>query len=148
MNRSRQLELIKRVTHERASGALQLALSSRQALVQSQQQMEQLKAYRQEYSEKFLRSAGNGISAGRMSEFRQFLERLDQAIDTQAQVIRENTEQLDNRQAAWRVIQSREKAIGSVVEQRNAEALYADQQREQKAGDEGAQIKGAKGKSQ
>lgn len=148
MTRHKQLELVKRVTEERAKGALRVALTSRQALEQSQQQMEQLKAYRREYSEKFLRSGSDGISAARMAEFRQFLERLDQAIAAQEQVIRDHADEWHERRSHWREIQSHEQAIGNVVERRHAQELHAEQKIEQKVSDESAQKKGSKGTAQ
>ncbi len=144
MNRCKQLELIQRVTHERANGALRVALSSRLALQQSQQQMEQLLAYRKEYNDKFLQQGGSGISAVQLNEYRHFLERIDQAIAAQKQVIQQNSDQWIEQRDEWQKVQSHEQAIGNVVEQRYEEERHIEQQQEQKLGDENAQIKGTK----
>ncbi len=144
-NRHKQLELIKRVTHDRVLDAQQVAIDSQQALQQNKAQLTQLLAYRGEYSTRFVDNGSQGINASQLAEYRAFLARLDQAIGAQQEAIKKNNLRWIDNRASWQKVQSHEKALDKVMEKRRADELHWQEQQEQRVSDERVLIKGVKG---
>ncbi len=143
MRQYKQLELIRRVTRERAVGAQRVAMNSRQIMQNNKSQLTQLIAYRTEYNARFLADGGSGISAIQLAGYREFLTNLDNAISMQERVIKENRNQWVNNRSVWQKILAHEQALEKVVDRRKIDEIREYDKGEQKASDERALIKGA-----
>jgi flagellar FliJ protein len=144
MPRYKQLELIRRVAHERAVGARGVAMTSQQVLQDNKTQLAQLIAYRAEYNARFLVDGGSGMSANQLAGYREFLTSLDQAISAQDRIIEENVNQWNSNRSLWQKIQAHEQALENVVNRRVSDEIRRQEKKEQIASDERAQSKGAK----
>ena len=144
MRRYKQLEIIRRVAHERATGARRVAMTSQQILQNNKAQLAQLIAYRAEYNARFLVDGGSGMGASQLAGYREFLTSLDRAISAQERVIEENANQWISNRSLWQKIQAHEQALENVVDRRKSDEIRRHEKNEQKASDERAQSKGAK----
>ena len=143
MPRNKQLELIRRVAHEKAVGARRVAITSQQVLQNNKDQLAQLIAYRAEYNARFLVDGSGGMGASQLEGYRKFLTSLDEAISVQERIIKENVTQWINNRSLWQKIQAHEKALENVVHRRQSDELRRRENNEQKDTDERAQSKGA-----
>ena len=143
MPRNKQLELIRRVAHEKAVGARRVAITSQQVLQNNKDQLAQLIAYRAEYNARFLVDGSGGMGASQLAGYRKFLTGLDEAISVQERIIKENVNQWINNRSLWQKIQAHEKALENVVHRRQSDELRRREQNEQKDTDERAQSRGA-----
>ena len=143
MRQYKQLELIRRVTHERAVGAQRVAMTSQQIMQKNKVQLTQLIDYRTEYNARFLADGCGGISAVQLAGYREFLGSLDNAISMQERVIVENRNQWVNNRSLWQKILAHEQALEKVVDRRKADEIREIDKGEQKASDERALQKSA-----
>lgn len=143
MPRNKQLELIRRVAHEKAVGARRVAITSQQLLQNNKDQLAQLIAYRAEYNARFLVDGSGGMGAGQLAGYRKFLTSLDEAISVQERIIKENVNQWINNRSLWQKIQAHEKALENVVHRRQSDELRRREKNEQKDTDERAQSRRA-----
>lgn len=143
MPRNKQLELIRRVAHEKAVGARRVAITSQQLLQNNKDQLAQLISYRAEYNARFLVDGSGGMGAGQLAGYRKFLTSLDEAISVQERIIKENVNQWINNRSLWQKIQAHEKALENVVHRRQSDELRRREKNEQKDTDERAQSRRA-----
>ena len=71
------------------------------ALQQQEQALRNLLTYREEYTEKFKARGNAGVSAFKIQDFYCFLQKLDDAIVQQRQVLENLAQQLEHSRSAW-----------------------------------------------
>lgn len=122
-SRSDRLQPAVDQAQRRQKDALQRLADHQQKLAHAEQQWEELKRYRQDYS----LSAG-GLTVSALLNRQQFVERIDQAIVQQGRLVERLQRQAEAARERWLQAHARENALDSVVERfRNQE-----QQREQR----------------
>ena len=109
-------------TEREAAKALGRALQQLSANIE---QLEQLFTYRDEYSKKLTDVGNNGISRNQFSEFREFIYKINQAIEKQELVIEESKQELENRKSYWFAKRGHSKALDMVLDS------YLDDERKQ-----------------
>lgn len=97
---------------------------------------EELQAYRRSYAE---RPAPVGpVAAALWQDYRNFLTRLDQAVEMQTQVVNDNERHVDAHRARWMVKRQRFESLSRVVERHEDAARRHDERLRQKAIDDRA----------
>jgi len=87
------------------------------ALQQQEQALRNLLTYREEYTEKFKARGNAGVSAFKIQDFYCFLQKLDDAIVQQRQVLENLVQQLEHSRSAWQQAHQRIEALQQVTDQ-------------------------------
>jgi flagellar FliJ protein len=103
------------------------------------EKLEQLAAYRDEYWQRYSSPKGAVFSVARLQDFRTFINRLDQAIEQQRQVVEHARNDSEEKKSQWLYERTREKAIGTVVEKFSVQEQKEFDRKEQKVADEFSQ---------
>ena len=98
--------------------------------------LEMLLQYRDEYAARFKQSAQNGLTQREWHNFQEFLNRLDEAIDSQRQAVDQQTQNTAVGQKHWQQERKKLKAIDTLSERHFANEEALELRREQKTQDE------------
>ena len=134
---NRNIERMRRVVaiavaEERREG-MELGKSQR-ALDAERNRADELQAYRQSYAE---RPTPEGpVDAVRWHDYQNFLQRLDQACEMQAQVVRDTQRNVDVHRARWLVKRQRLQSLEQVVARHQDAQRHIDERRLQKTIDD------------
>lgn len=136
MKRSTRIEKIADINqgYEQQAGALLNCARSQHQ--KQEQQLEQLKLYRQEYQQRLQAKLQNSASATLMDDYHRFFSMLDTAINDQAKIVNRSSQQVDSSQQNWL---DKKRAVTSMT--RAAENIKAQEEcvvraNEQKENDE------------
>ncbi|MCU7802638.1 MAG: flagellar export protein FliJ [Candidatus Thiodiazotropha sp. (ex Lucinoma borealis)] len=139
MSPSKRLKPVQRFAHSKEQTAARSMGQARKNLQQEEDKLQQLKLYHQEYLDRFQQTAGEGISAIQLQEYRAFLAKLDEAIRQQEEVVAASIVSHSSSKSNWKQKHSRTQALNKAVDRyREQEQKSADQQ-EQKESDEHSQ---------
>jgi flagellar FliJ protein len=83
MKRSQRIQAIVEIKAVQEKKALEALAASQKKMQEVEVQLENLKAYRQDYQERFNRLGSHGASVAQLMEFRSFMDKLDTAIKGQ-----------------------------------------------------------------
>lgn len=111
-----------------------------QAQSAAQQQMDQLLAYNQEMQERWAVRSGARFQPQVMYHQRQFMLRLEHAIELQTKALREHELRVQAARQALTNAELRLKSLEKVVEMRRRDMALAEQRRDQKQTDERAAL--------
>jgi len=100
------------------------------------QRLELLIQYRDEYHARFLTVAGNGVGPQTWGNYRQFLERLDQAIEQARSMVVASKQRTALGQKNWVEQQGKVKAFDTLAQRHQARQVYAENRQEQRQSDE------------
>ena len=106
----------------------------------AQSQMDQLTSYAQEMQQRWGATEGAEIKPEVMFHHRQFMERLQHALDLQTKVIADQAIRLETAQKALMATELRLSSLNKVVETRRRDMALAQMRREQKQTDERAAL--------
>ncbi len=126
------LELMQIRADEATNRLARLIASERDA----RNKLEMLQQYRDEYATRFRQSAQNGISQREWHNYQEFLNRLDEAIDSQCQAVDLQVQNRANGQALWQQQRTKLKAFNTLSDRHHASENVQEQKREQKTQDE------------
>ena len=98
--------------------------------------LDMLQQYRDEYALRFRQTAQNGLSQREWRNYQEFLNRLDEAIDTQRQTLTLQKQRTAAGQAQWQQQQKKLKAFDTLSERHYASENARELKREQKTQDE------------
>ena len=116
MPRSRRLEPLAKVADKRQQDAARVMQQHREELARYQQQLDDMRRYREEYSRGFQERASDGVLGDQVKTFRIFLANLDEAIrqlETLIDIARRHHQ--DSREQ-WLETRSRHRALEQAVE--------------------------------
>jgi len=130
---------VQRVAESREQKAVQKLGQSQQYLDAQRARLEELFSYRNQYSEAFQKSSGQGLGANRLQEYRVFLARLNEAIHQQEANIAQCTCQHEQTRQQWVETRSHHQAIDKVVERYRSDEQKAKDRLEQQEQDERSQ---------
>ena len=108
--------------------------ASQRALDKEIERLNELKAYRQNYEQK--RAEPRSASAGQWADYQRFLERLNEAVTAQTQVVLDSRQKLDLHRRHWMSRRQRLDSLGRVVERFRRQESTEEERREQKLLDE------------
>ena len=98
--------------------------------------LEMLQQYRDEYATRFRESAQNGLSQREWHNFQQFLNRLDEAIDSQQKTVAAQIKNTVAGQTQWQQQRKKLKAFDTLSERHFASENAREMKKEQKVQDE------------
>lgn len=125
MKRSRRLQPVVRVAENRQQQAARVLGKAQAELAAAEQRLSELKSYREEYIRRFQAAGAQGMGVVQMSDYRQFLHRLSQAIEQQVQVVAQVAAQMEEQRRRWFTSRGKAQMLDSVVQR-----YQADEQRE------------------
>lgn len=138
MTRLLRMAPIQRLAEEREREAARTFAETRIRLSEQQARMQQLRDYRNEYSNRFQHSGGGGMTPRQLGEYRAFLERLDRGLRHQQDVLaKADAEVVQARQDWTEAIRHRDRLEVMRTRIRCEERTLADR-REQRESDERA----------
>mgnify|MGYP003109664296 FL=1 len=129
-----KVALLARSRENEAANALQ---RDKQALVDSNQRLEQLKGFKEEYELRLQTLAGSGIDARRLADYRRFLAGLNDAINVQDQEVGRGQERVQTSQEEFVDKSLRRGNVDELIGRSRAARAVEEARREQKAVDEG-----------
>lgn len=97
---------------------------------------EMLQQYRDEYACRFRQAAENGISQREWHNYQEFLNRLDEAINSQSQTVSQQEKNTKAGQAHWQQQRVKLKAFDTLSRRHETNELKLEGKREQKTQDE------------
>lgn len=103
---------------------------------QNKQQLVDLQGYKNEYLQRLRAGEQSKMSAQKVMELRAFLVQLDQAIKAQQQQVDQSFIVLQQQQAVWQQVRSKEEAMSSLAQRYQKEEQYTESRREQSESDE------------
>ena len=116
--------------------ALADQMKAREASTAAQAQADQLVAYRSEYERRWSAQFSREGRIELVRCYQDFMERLSQAVETQVQIARRASAQLDHAEAELRGHELRIAALGKLIGRRRAEDDRGAQRDEQRENDE------------
>ncbi len=144
MVRSERMRPVARLAETKESEAAKALADATARLAEQQQRLDDLTAYRDEYTARFKETSGLGVSAARFQQFQRFLASLGEAIEQQRRVVDSARRLLEERRRLWQGARSKTKALESVVEKYQQEEALAAGRKEQKEIDDLVQAKAAR----
>ena len=92
--------------------------------------------YREEYATRFKQAAQSGLSQREWHNYQEFLNRLDEAIDSQLKTVAMQVQNTVEGQTQWQQQRTKLKAFDTLSERHYANETTLDMKREQKTQDE------------
>ncbi len=135
MTRSERMQPIKELARHRERDAGSIVSAAQQTLQEREQQLEQLKRYREEYA------SGSGSQVGavdgmRLQNYRAFVQRLNDTISQQEQAVRVAREDYESKRDAWRVRRVEAQTLDRAIEKMRGQERRTEDRREQHSMDE------------
>lgn len=127
--------LIELATRESDEAAKRLATALR-AHEEARQKLDLLLGYQRDYAERCQTSLAQGMSATQFSNYRAFMQKLDQAIAGQDRVVVDALARVDQARAAWCAAEQKKLSYATLNDRACKEQLRIDAIREQKQNDE------------
>ena len=138
MDRAERLEPVARVAEARERDAARELGAYRKVLDALEARLAELKSYRDEYVQRMQTCGASRIDAVKLSEYRGFITRLNDAIHYQEAKVRDARTEFERRRRRWSATRTRVAALDKVVSRHEAQALREEERREQKELDERA----------
>lgn len=138
MTRSRRITPVAKIADNKERVAAKEFGKSQQTLKDHELRLKELVKYRDEYNQRFQESGSNGLEAQKVHEYRIFLNRLNDAISNQREIVRQATEESIGSRESWMHTRSRAKALEKVVERYQSQEEQELERQEQKESDERA----------
>jgi flagellar protein FliJ len=135
-SRSDRLQPAVDQAQRRQKDALQRLADQQQKLAHAEQQLEELKRYRRDYS-----PGDGGLTVSALLNRQQFVERIDQAIVQQGQLVERLQRQLEAARQRWLQAHARENALDTVVGRLRKQEEQREQRLEQAEVDERMQYR-------
>ncbi len=126
------LELMQERTDDATRRLAQLIAAERDA----QSKLQMLTQYRDEYALRFQQAAQNGLSPRDWSNYREFLNRLDEAIAQQGRAVATQASNTAAGQKHWQQQRTKLKAFDTLSQRHQSSELAREQRTDQKMQDE------------
>jgi flagellar FliJ protein len=143
VSRANRLDPVVKVAKSREDTAARELAAYRALEEQQETQLDTLLQFRAEYGERFHTAAHAGMSSQQFHDYREFLSRLDAAIEHQRQVLRQAQTDCERSRQRWAASRAKSRALDKVIAQQQAQAVRAEARRDQMDSDERAQRMGA-----
>ena len=128
------IELARRETDD-AAKRLGIALK---AVADAEEKLTMLSGYRDEYGRRFEATQQAGITPMAYRNFQAFMEKLDNAIKGQEEVLRHNQRKEAQEKSTWQNAERKRMSYSTLNDRAQAQALKLEAKRDQKAMDEHA----------
>ncbi len=116
MEKSKRIEPIVNLAKNSERDAVKALGEALQALNSQLERRDQLIAYKAEYAERLSSSGSLGINAQHLNEYREFIDKLGQAIEQQDQIVSLARNTLEEKKRFWFAKRGRSKALDTVLD--------------------------------
>ena len=103
-----------------------------QQVQQNQNQLNQLKQYRHEYTQQLLKGGNQGMDANLLKTYKDFIAGLDQAIKKQNVQVYESRRQYEQQRQVWMAQHQKKRVMEVTVEKFDADEVRQKNRKEQK----------------
>jgi len=131
----RFIPLVTLAKNKEQAAAIALGTCSQQ-VQQSRKQLDQLKQYRHEYTQQLMNDANQGMGAGLLKTYKNFIEGLDQAIKNQHVQVFESQKQYAQQKQRWMHQHQKKRVMEVTVEKFAADENRDKNRKEQNELDE------------
>ena len=125
--------------HRERGAARQLGMTMMKTQ-QQQKQLDDLIAYRQQYTQGLQTEAAAGVSVVRVRDYHLFLNRLDDAINQQKQQLLNSHKDCENSKSHWQGAYGHSKMIDQIVDARKNIEMKKKDKSEQREMDDQSQV--------
>ncbi len=136
MTKSDRVKPVVKVAQNREREAARVFADSQRVLHEREQRLDELRRYRDEYRENYQARSRSGMSAQQMRTYRNFLLKLDAAVEQQEQAVHVAQCELTRQKARWMEKHVRTKALANMRTRYVTQEQRAAQRVEQKESDE------------
>ena len=136
MKKSQRIQTIVDIKAQQEQKSLEALGEKLRSHQEAIQQLEHLVQYRQEYLDKFQNNASVGMSVTVLVDFRAFIEKLDQAIAGQAQLVQQAELEVMNKRKNWENKHQHTQSLQKVFDGIVAEEHKLENKREQAESDD------------
>lgn len=124
---------------QKEQDAVRIFADAQKALQASEQQLQQLLDYREEYKQQLSAQQRQSISMRRVRDYQEFIDNLSSTIENAYLDVEAKKKLVDEKKQLWLACRSRSHALNSVVEKYQQEEYRHKERLEQKEQDEHAQ---------
>jgi flagellar FliJ protein len=139
MTKSKRLKPVVKIAEDRERAAARLMGDSQRLVDERQARLDELIAYRREYSAQFAGGAAPARSALQINDFRLFLQRLDEIIRQQQRLLDDSHRELEQKKQAWLNSRTKKAALEKAVTRFQADEYSRQARREQRESDDRVQ---------
>jgi len=139
MKRADRLEPVQKIVDDNERRLAEHYASAERLLHSSENKLQELSGYRDDYTKGFAKRAGGGMGARDLVDYQAFMSRLNEAIKQQLQEVQRARIECDNQRKRWQEAAQRAKALGNVITRWHQEERHATERREQRDADERGQ---------
>ena len=136
LKKSKRLGPVKQIAENNETAAAMKMNQSLQAQQESLAQLEKLKEYSNDYTVQFKTKGQVGMSASRLREYQEFVQKLDQAIEEHSKTVQSLQEKLGQHQQAFKKTNSRKKVVEKLIEKSKQHELRETGRLEQNESDD------------
>jgi flagellar protein FliJ len=137
MMRSKRFEPIRDIASTSATDLSRAMGEAGRRVADLEQQLEQLKTYRDEYVKNSTEGRGT-MDAVKLQNYRSFLGRLGEAVRQQSTLLDRARAEYENRRLEWSAKRIEAESLGRVIDRFRKEEQRDADQREQREGDDAA----------
>lgn len=105
---------------------------------EAQQKLVILQQYRDDYAARFQETLSNGLTALSYRNFQLFIEKIDNAIDGQGDVVKTSQQRVAEARAAWQACERKRMSYDTLAARAREQQLKKENKRDQKSTDEHA----------
>ncbi len=138
-SRSKRLQPVSRLAKDKEKKDSQSLAAARGELESQQKKLDELLSYKEEYLIDFNRRAQRGVNGAQISQYRQFIVRLDDAIDHQQKLVIQCKTKVQQSVQVWQESRGRAQALENVIDKAENEERKQQDKKEQRQADELAQ---------
>jgi len=138
MSKAKRMQPVARVAQQNSDDAARVLSDSRQQLAVKEQQLEELVAYRDEYANGLKHKSRNGLNATQMRDYKQFMNRLNLAIEQQQLALEGASREIETSKQDWLGKHQRARVIDKVVDRHQQQERQDHARQEQRESDEHA----------
>ena len=136
MTKSERVKPIVKVAQNREREAARVFADSQQLLQEREQRLAEVRRYREEYLENYQARGRAGMSAQQMRTYRNFLHKLDAAVEQQEHLVQDAQNALAQQKARWMEKHVRTQALDNMRTRYVSQEQRDLQRTEQKESDE------------
>jgi flagellar protein FliJ len=136
MSKPFALKTIHELMKTRADDATQVLAKLIASERSAKDKLEMLKKYRDEYADRFQLAAKNGLTPGEWRNYQEFINRIDQTVEAQAQAVALQVQRTASGQTHWQQQRTKLKAFDTLSERHYASENALELKRDQKTQDE------------
>lgn len=136
MTKSDRVKTIIKVAQNREHTAARIFADSQKILQEREQRLAEVRRYRVEYLENYQARGRDGMTAQQMRTYRNFLQKLDAAVEQQKQLVLAARDELEQQKSHWMEKHLRTRALDNMRVRYVTKEQHDEERMDQKESDE------------